>query len=36
VLLGHFIKYVNVDPNGGGTGLCNETTFGNCIAVLTK
>jgi Flp pilus assembly protein TadG len=36
VLLGHFIKYVNEDPNGGGTGLCNETTFGDCVAVLTK
>ena len=36
VLLGHFIKYVHVDPSGGGTGRCEEATFGNCIAILTK
>jgi hypothetical protein len=36
VLLGHFIKYVYVDPSGGGSGRCEEATFGNCIAILTK
>jgi Putative Flp pilus-assembly TadE/G-like len=36
VLLGHFIKYVDADPSGGGTGLCDPSIFGNCIAVLTK
>jgi hypothetical protein len=36
VLLGHFIKYVDVDPGGSGTGLCDPNVFGNCIAILTK
>jgi hypothetical protein len=36
VLLGHFVKYINDSPTGTGSGSCSESSFGNCIAVLTK
>jgi hypothetical protein len=36
VLLGHFIKYVNSSPTGTGSGQCNQNSFGDCIAVLTR
>ena len=36
-VVGHFIKYVFVLNNGGGSGqLCNFNAFGSCIAVLTE
>jgi putative Flp pilus-assembly TadE/G-like protein len=36
-VVGHFIKYVYVLNNGGGSGqLCNFSSFGSCIAVLTE
>jgi hypothetical protein len=34
VLLGHFVKWTA--PGGVGSGTCTATTFGNCVAVLTK
>jgi hypothetical protein len=36
VLLGHFVKYVSSSPTGTGSESCKESTFGDCIAVLTK
>jgi hypothetical protein len=36
VLLGHFVKYVKDSPYAKGSGECHETTFGDCVAVLTK
>jgi hypothetical protein len=39
VLLGHFVKYVAPSASGTGGGpndLCQQTSFGNCVAVLTK
>jgi hypothetical protein len=36
-VVGHFIKYVFVLNNGGGSGeLCDFNSFGSCIAVLTE
>lgn len=36
-IVGHFIKYVFVLNNGGGSGeLCDFTSFGSCVAVLTQ
>jgi hypothetical protein len=36
-VVGHFIKYIFVLNNGGGSGqLCNFNSFGSCIAVLTE
>jgi hypothetical protein len=36
-VVGHFIKYVFVLNNGGGSGeLCDFGSFGSCIAVLTE
>jgi hypothetical protein len=35
-IVGHFIKYIYQLNNGGGTGTCNATAFGSCIAVLTE
>jgi hypothetical protein len=36
-VVGHFIKYVYVLNNGGGSGeLCDFNAFGSCIAVLTE
>jgi Flp pilus assembly protein TadG len=35
ILMGHFVKYVQV-TSGGGSGQCSQNTFGNCVAVLTK
>ena len=36
VLVGHFVKYVNNSPYATGAGECHETTFGDCVAVLTR
>lgn len=36
VLLGHFVKYVSSAPTGTGSGRCEENSFGDCIAVLTR
>jgi hypothetical protein len=36
-VVGHFIKYIYVLNNGGGSGeLCDFGAFGSCIAVLTE
>jgi hypothetical protein len=36
-VVGHFIKYIYVLNNGGGSGeLCDFNSFGSCIAVLTE
>jgi hypothetical protein len=36
-VVGHFIKYIYVLNNGGGSGqLCDFGSFGSCIAVLTE
>jgi hypothetical protein len=36
-VVGHFIQYVYVLNNGGGSGeLCDFGAFGSCIAVLTE
>jgi Flp pilus assembly protein TadG len=36
-IVGHFIKYVFVLNNGGGSGeLCDFGSFGSCVAVLTQ
>jgi hypothetical protein len=36
-IVGHFIKYIYVLNNGGGSGqLCDFSAFGSCIAVLTE
>jgi hypothetical protein len=36
-IVGHFIKYIYVLNNGGGSGqLCDFGSFGSCIAVLTE
>jgi hypothetical protein len=36
-VVGHFIKYIYVLNNGGGSGeLCDFDAFGSCIAVLTE
>jgi Putative Flp pilus-assembly TadE/G-like len=36
-IVGHFIKYVFALNNGGGSGeLCDFTSFGSCVAVLTQ
>jgi hypothetical protein len=36
-IVGHFIKYVFALNNGGGSGeLCDFTSFGSCLAVLTQ
>jgi Putative Flp pilus-assembly TadE/G-like len=36
-VVGHFIKYIYVLNNGGGSGeLCDFASFGSCIAVLTE
>jgi hypothetical protein len=36
-IVGHFIKYVFVLNNGGGSDeLCDFTSFGSCVAVLTQ
>jgi hypothetical protein len=35
-IVGHFIKYIYRLNNGGGTGTCDPTAFGSCIAVLTE
>jgi hypothetical protein len=36
-VVGHFIKYVFILNNGGGSGqLCDFNAFGSCIAVLTE
>lgn len=36
-VVGHFIKYIYVLNNGGGSGeLCDFNEFGSCIAVLTE
>jgi hypothetical protein len=32
---GHFIKYVDTINTGGGTTVCDPTSFGACVAVLT-
>jgi hypothetical protein len=35
-IVGHFIKYVQTLNSGGGSGeLCDFTSFGSCVAVLT-
>lgn len=36
-IVGHFIKYIYVLNNGGGSGeLCDFDVFGSCIAVMTE
>jgi hypothetical protein len=35
-VLGYFVKVITDNPNSGGTTLCNQTSFGNCVAVLTQ
>jgi hypothetical protein len=36
-IVGHFIKYVFALNSGGGSGeLCDFTSFGSCVAVLTQ
>jgi hypothetical protein len=36
-IVGHFIKYVFALNTGGGSGeLCDFTSFGSCVAVLTR
>lgn len=36
-LVGHFIKYVDPNDNGGGSGtLCDSSSLGPCVAVMTK
>jgi Putative Flp pilus-assembly TadE/G-like len=35
-IVGHFIKYIQTLNSGGGSGeLCDFTSFGSCVAVLT-
>jgi hypothetical protein len=35
-IVGHFIKYIFSNENGGGSGeTCDFNAFGGCIAVLT-
>ena len=35
-IVGHFIKYIQALNSGGGSGeLCDFTSFGSCVAVLT-
>jgi hypothetical protein len=36
VLLGHFVKYVDASSTGTGSGKCSESSFGDCIVVLTR
>jgi hypothetical protein len=36
VLLGHFVKYVVPSSEGTGSTACTQTSFGNCIAILTR
>jgi Flp pilus assembly protein TadG len=36
VLLGHFVKYVATSSTGTGSTKCSQSSFGNCIAVLTR
>jgi Putative Flp pilus-assembly TadE/G-like len=36
VLLGHFVKYIVPSSEGTGSGACTQTSFGNCIAILTR
>lgn len=36
ILLGHFVKYVDDSSTGTGSGSCTESSFGVCIATLTK
>jgi hypothetical protein len=36
-IVGHFVKYVDsLNSGGGGTTTCDFSSFGNCVAVLTK
>jgi Putative Flp pilus-assembly TadE/G-like len=37
VIVGHFIKYIDsLNQSGGGGALCDFTSFGTCVAVLTQ
>jgi hypothetical protein len=37
VIVGHFIKYIDsLNESGGGGALCDFTSFGTCVAVLTQ
>jgi hypothetical protein len=36
-IVGHFIKYIDVlNEGGGGSQLCDLSSFGMCVAVLTQ
>ena len=35
-IVGHFIKYVDTLNSGGGTIICDPTSFGACVPVMTK
>ena len=38
LIVGHFIKYVNAlnDSDNSGSPMCNQNSFGACVAVLTQ
>lgn len=35
-VVGHFIKYVDTLNGGGGEELCDQNSFGSCVAVFTR